>query len=52
MIRFHIEADLKDKEAALDIDSQTLNLKVTGPEKKKEKEKGGQRYPIEKKVHH
>ena len=32
--KHNIEKDLVDKEAAMDIDSETSNLKVTGPMKK------------------
>lgn len=42
--KFILEKDLKDKDAALDIDQQTSNLKVTGPDKKK----GVTRYPAPK----
>ena len=42
--RFNVEKDLEDKEAAIDIDSQTSKLAVTSLDKKKEKTK----YAIEK----
>jgi hypothetical protein len=43
-IKFGIEKDLVDKEAAIDIDEQTSHLKVTGPMKRTRET----RYPVAK----
>lgn len=45
-VKYGIEKDLVDKEAAIDIDQQTSALKVTGPMKKSSSR--GPRYPAEK----
>ena len=42
--KYILEKDLRDKDAALDIDQQTSNLKVSGPDKKR----GVTRYPAPK----